>query len=72
MTNYTLMHKNISVLSFSMDETTGTITHIESIYDEKHVPCLLYTSQPVLFSCTAIDGMHSDIPAATRFRDDFG
>ena len=38
MTNYTLMHKNISVLSFSMDETTGTITHIESIYDEKHVP----------------------------------
>ena len=38
MTNYTLMHKNISGLSFSMDETTGTITHIESIYDEKHVP----------------------------------
>lgn len=38
MRSYTLMHKNISVLSFAMDESTGTITHIESVFDEKHVP----------------------------------
>lgn len=38
MKSYALMHKNISVSSFAMDESTGTINHIESVFNEKHVP----------------------------------
>lgn len=38
MKHYTLMHKNISVASFELDESTGTIAHIEKVFDIYHVP----------------------------------
>ena len=36
--NYTLMHKNIPTLEVSLDEATGTITRVGTVYAPEHVP----------------------------------
>ena len=36
--DYRLMHKNIPVLRFSLDEATGTIISIGEIYQPEHIP----------------------------------
>lgn len=36
--NYVLKHKNVPVAEIELDEATGAISAIGSVYEERHVP----------------------------------